>query len=100
MSARTSIAFVILSATLTFTAQAAPPARQQLQITGYVISADLDPAVNRLTATADVTFTALEDLTTVVLELNNGLHIASITGPGGVTLSSERFANEDRKSVV
>ncbi len=41
----------------------AAPARPQLNITGYVITADLDPATNKLTATADVTFTALEDLT-------------------------------------
>jgi len=36
----------------------------QMQITGYVISADLDRAVNRLTATADVTFTRSKELRT------------------------------------
>lgn len=43
------------------------PVRVQMQITGYVISADLDPAVNRLTATADVTFTAIEELSNPTL---------------------------------
>ena len=41
----------------------AAPTRPQLNITGYDITADLDPATSKLTATADVTFTALEDLT-------------------------------------
>ena len=36
----------------------AAPVKVQMQITGYVINADLDPAVNRLTATADVTVPA------------------------------------------
>ena len=53
---------------VTATAWAAP-VKVQMQITGYVISADLDPAVNRLTATADVTFTALEELSNPTFEL-------------------------------
>ena len=53
-----------------------------LQITGYVINADLDPATNKLPATAAVTFTALEDLTTATFELNNGLQITQADGRG------------------
>jgi hypothetical protein len=64
-----------------------------MQITGYVISADLDPAVNRLTATADVTFTALEDLTTPTFELNNGLQVTKVTDAKGQSLESERLTN-------
>lgn len=61
------------------TAQAAIPARPQIDITGYKIQADLDPASGKLTATATVTFTALEDLNLVTLGLNNALQIASIS---------------------
>jgi hypothetical protein len=64
-----------------------------MQITGYVINADLDPAVNRLTATADVTFTALEELTNPTFELNNGLQITKATDAQGKTLESERLSN-------
>src|ERR1700735_3539875 len=71
----------------------AAPARVQLQITGYVINADLDPSVNRLTATADVTFTALEDLTTPVFELNNGLQVTKATDAQGKPLEYERLTN-------
>jgi len=69
----------------------AAPVRPQLQITAYLISADLDPSVNRLSATADVTFTALEDLTTPTFELNNGLQITKVTDAQGHPLESERL---------
>ncbi len=71
----------------------AAPARPQLQITGYVISADLDPAVNRLTATADVTFTALEDLSNPAFELNNGLQLTKATDAKNQPLESERLTS-------
>ncbi len=71
----------------------AAPAKPQLQITSYLISADLDPSVNRLSATADVTFTALEDLTTPTFELNNGLQITKVTDAQGHPLESERLTN-------
>jgi hypothetical protein len=77
---------------LTVTVWAAP-AKPQIQITNYLISADLDPSVNRLSATADVTFTALEDLTTPTFELNNGLQITKVTDAQGHPLESERLTN-------
>ena len=73
------------------TTLAAAPTRPQMQITGYVIGADLDPAANKLTATADVTLTALEDLTSVTFELNNGLQITRLTDAQGKVLSPERL---------
>jgi tetratricopeptide (TPR) repeat protein len=77
---------------LTATAWAAP-AKPQLQITNYLITADLDPATNHLTSTADVTFTALEDLTTPTFELNNGLQLTKVTDAKGQPLESERLTN-------
>jgi hypothetical protein len=72
----------------------AAPVKPQMQITGYLISADLDPLVNRLSATADVTFTALEDLTTPIFELNNGLQITKVTDAQGHPLESERLTSD------
>jgi len=66
-----------------------------MQITGYVINADLDPAVNRLTATADVTFTALEELSNPAFELNNGLQVTKATDPQGKPLQYERLTNNN-----
>jgi Peptidase family M1 domain len=89
---RTPAAILLPLCLLTVSAWAAP-VRVQMQITGYVINADLDPSVNRLTATADVTFTALEDLTTPVFELNNGLQVTKATDAQGKPLEYERLTN-------
>ncbi len=78
----------ILTATLW-----AAPVRPQLSITGYVITADLDPAVHHLTTTAAVTFTALEDLTNPIFELNNGLQINKVTDASGKPLEFERLTS-------
>jgi hypothetical protein len=84
-----------LFAGLTICAVAIPahaaPARPELNITGYVISADIDPAANKLSAAVDVTFTPLVDLTSATFELNNGLAITKLTDKSGVTLNSERI---------
>jgi aminopeptidase N len=71
--------------------------RQPLQVTGYTIDAQLDPVAQRLTATAAVTFTAAQDLTSATFELNNGLRITKITGPDGKPLDSDR---DSRRSTV
>ena len=71
----------------------AAPVRPLLNISGYVINADLDPATGKLTATADVTFTALDDLTSASFELNNGLNITSLTDNSGTALNSERLTS-------
>jgi hypothetical protein len=94
-SAKTLLPLCLLTATFSPMVWAAPPVRPQLQITGYVISADLDPAVNRLTATADVTFTALEDLTNPTFELNNGLQITKATDASNHPLESERLTSNN-----
>ena len=88
-----------LAAALAIGALAAPafaaPARPQLKVTGYVINADLDPAGNKLTATAQVTFTALEDLTAPTFELNNGLTVTSVTDAKNQSLTSERLTPQN-----
>ena len=77
----------------------AAPARPQLHISGYVITAELNPATNHLTAAADVTFTALEDLTQPVFELNNGLNITKLTDSTGTALNSERLTTNSTVHV-
>jgi aminopeptidase N len=91
-SPRSTIA-VLFSLCLLAAPLLAAPARPQLQVTGYVINADLDPSVNRLSATAAVTFTALEDLTAPIFELNNGLQITKVTDANRKPLEAERLTN-------
>ena len=71
----------------------AAPAKPQLQVTGYVINVELDPAANKLSATAVVSFTALEDLTAPVFELNNGLQITKVTDASKKPLEAERLTS-------
>lgn len=71
--------------------------RQPINVTGYAITAEVDPTAQRLTATAQVTFTAVQDITSATFELNNGLRITKITGPDGKPLDSDRDA---RRSTV
>src|ERR1700731_3158526 len=69
----------------------AAPIRPIMQVTGYVINADLDPAASKLSATVTVSVTALEDLTTITFELNNGLQITRLIDAQQHSLSPERL---------
>ena len=101
MSFTTRHAAASLALLLALTAPAiAAPARPQLQVTGYVITADIAPADHRLTATAQVTFTALEDLNTAIFELNNGLRINTITAADRSPLTSERLTSDSTVRIA
>ena len=87
------------------TLHAAPPTRAQIDVTAYVIHADLDPATGKLTATAAVTFTALDDLNVVTFGLNNALQVSSITDSSitdatHATLNSERNVTDSTIRVT
>ncbi len=53
--------------------------RTPFDVTNYKIDVELSPIDNKLTATADVTFTPLEDARSVAFELNGSLKVDSIT---------------------
>ncbi len=78
----------------------AAPTRVPLQINSYVINAELDPAANKLTATAVVNFTALDDLTTASFELNNGLQITKLTDAARKPLQNERLSTNSTVRVT
>jgi tetratricopeptide (TPR) repeat protein len=78
----------------------AAPTRPQLNITGYVINADIEPGIGKLTATAAVSFTALEDLNTATFELNNGLNITKLTDNAGNALNSERLTTNSTVRIT
>jgi aminopeptidase N len=67
--------------------------RPNINITGYVIDAQLDPAEHTLKATARVTFTATDSISAAVFELHNALKVESVTDAQGHQLSGERGAN-------
>ncbi len=92
-------AALLLFPALTLSVKAAPP-RVPLMINSYVIQADLDPAANKLTATAVVSFTALDDLTTASFELNNGLQITKLTDAARKPLQNERLSTNSTVRVT
>src|ERR1700709_1884974 len=93
--------FVLAAAALTATGPnaSAQSSRQPLNVTGYSIDAQLDPVAQRLTATAAVTFTAVQDLTSATFELNNGLRITKVTGADGKPLDSDQSARRSPVAV-
>ncbi len=90
----------VLVAAGTLSAAAAPPARRDVDVTGYVIHADLDPAGGRLSATAAVTFTALQDLTTVSFGLNNALQVTALTDTSHANLPFERNTTDSTVRIT
>ncbi len=91
MLKRLSSLLLAIAATAASPAHAAPPStRAMIDVTGYVIHADLDPANGKLAATAAVTFTALQDLNLVSFGLNNGLIVSKLTDTANANIPFER----------
>lgn len=62
----------------------APGQRARFDVNNYRILAELNPAQHLLTATADVTFTPLDNTRSVVFELNGSLKVESVERNGKV----------------
>jgi tetratricopeptide (TPR) repeat protein len=67
--------------------------RPLIDVTGYVIDAELDPATHKLSATTKVTFTARQPADAAVFELHGALMVTKVTDETGQLLNGERGAN-------
>jgi len=67
--------------------------RPALNITGYVIDAEIDTATHHLTAKAQVSFTAPENLELVAFGFHPALKVTKITDESGKLLTGERSAD-------
>ena len=67
-------ALALLSAQHLFAAE-----KVNLQVTGYQIDADLDPAAHTLKATAKVSVTALDNVSTAVFQLHSALRVNKVS---------------------
>src|SRR6202167_6733820 len=67
--------------------------RSNINITGYVIDAQLDPAEHTLKATARVTLTATDTVSAAIFELHNALKIDSVVDEQKHQLTGERGPN-------
>src|SRR6185312_6922374 len=74
------------------TAKAAEKPR--IEVNDYVIDADLAPKTHHITAKAKVKFTALDDISTAVFELNNALRVTRVTTEAGKVLPTERVTQD------
>ena len=74
-------------------ARAQRPERPALNITGYVINAELDTAAHHLTATAVVSFVAPPNVDIVTFGFHPALKVTKITDENGKTLDGERTAD-------
>ena len=89
-------ALVLLLAACTLAAATPASAQRErpaLNITGYVIDAELDPATHHLTATAVVSFTAPANLDVVTFGFHPALKVTKITDENGKLLDGERTAD-------
>jgi len=73
-------------------ARAAEKAR--LRVEDYQINAVLEPHLHQITATAKVKFTALQDLSVAIFELNNDLRVNKVTDEKNQPLSAERVTQD------
>ncbi|MFP5226804.1 MAG: M1 family aminopeptidase [Acidobacteriota bacterium] len=78
-----------LLAALPAAAQTVAP-KPTLNITGYKIDVTLHPADHTLDATAQVTFTPLDDLPTVIFDLHGALLVDKVTDASGAQLNGSR----------
>ncbi len=67
--------------------------RPALNITGYVIDAEIDTATHHLAASAQVTFTAPETMELVAFGFHPALKVTKITDDTGKLLTGERSAD-------
>ena len=80
-----TLALFAAAAALTLSIYAQQVKRTPFDVTNYVMDVNLSPTERKLAATADVTFTPLEDTRTVTFELNGSLKIDSILDKGTIT---------------
>ncbi len=67
--------------------------RPALNITGYVINAEIDTATHHIAATAQVSFTAPETMELVAFGFHPALKVTKITDESGKLLTGERSAD-------
>jgi len=97
LSVLTSSLTLSLVIVLAMPAWAAEKAR--LRVDDYQIEAQLEPHLHQITARAKVKFTALQDLSVAVFELNNDLRVTKVVDEKNQPLSAERVTQDSTVRV-
>jgi aminopeptidase N len=90
---------VALAATLVVQGQAqgfgpGQSQRPRIDVDNYAIEAQVDPDAQTIQATAKVSFTPLDDATSLTFELNNALNLDSVTDDAGRQVPASRVAQD------
>ncbi len=88
-----TIAVLVSALLLAAPTRAQRAERATLNITGYVIDAELDTATHHIAATAQVTFTAPPNSDQVSFGFHPALKVTKITDDAGKVLTGERLAD-------
>ncbi len=73
--------------------------RMRLRVDNYQIDAELFPHTHKISATAKVEFTALEDLSVATFELHNGLRVTKVLDAANKPLNAERVTQDSTVRV-
>ena len=68
--------------------------RPRIDVESYAIDAQVDPSAQTIRATAKVSFTPLDDLSTLTFELNNALNLETVTDDAGRQVPASRTAQD------
>jgi aminopeptidase N len=66
----------------------------RIDVEGYVVDAEINPAAQTLKATVQVRFTPLDDVNVATFELNNALNVAKVTDAAGRQIPASRNPQE------
>ena len=95
LSIRVSLTKTALIALIAFTASAQDRGqRARIDVTGYLIDAQIDPAAQTINATALVRFTPLDDTSTLTFELNNALSLTKVLDEDGRQVPASRTQSD------
>ena len=85
--------------TILFPALSQAAEKTRLRVDDYQIDATLEPHLHTITARAKVKFTAQQDLSVAVFELNNDLRVTKVTDERNQQLSAERVTQDSTVRV-
>jgi tetratricopeptide (TPR) repeat protein len=92
--AKSVLAGALLLVLFLATVPARAAERARLRVDDYQIEAELSPHLHQITARAKVKFTALQDLSVAVFELNNALRVTRVLDANNKPLNAERLTQD------
>jgi aminopeptidase N len=73
--------------------------RSRIDVTSYVIDADINPRTQSVAATAKISFTPVDPADDLVFELNNALAVSKVTDAQGASLANSRNTQDGTVNV-